>query len=201
MTGEGETQLEHENSSVEAFDAEIAAAAAEVAAVDLFAQVGESVALDLLSEVGVVPPPEVIVTVEAPAGEAPAANAVAVDTSELEGFSMVEMPSANGSSSPPASPRSVSSGMSSRSEGLKAAPVNITSDANDLGALLLKLEVMGFTERTLNTELLEKNEFDLQRTVNDLVAAAGWDPILEELEEMVIELSLLPPTSAHDAQN
>lgn len=50
--------------------------------------------------------------------------------------------------------------------------------------MLAKLESMGFNHRKLNQELLEKNDFDVQRTLDDLCSAAEWDPILEELEEM-----------------
>lgn len=51
-------------------------------------------------------------------------------------------------------------------------------------ALLAKLEAMGFTDSKLNAELLEKNSFDLRKTLDDLCAAEEWDPILDELEEM-----------------
>ncbi|KAL2634087.1 hypothetical protein R1flu_005566 [Riccia fluitans] len=52
-------------------------------------------------------------------------------------------------------------------------------------SLCEKLEGMGFSDRKLNVQLLEKNNMDLRRTLDEyLYAAAEWDPILEELEEM-----------------
>ncbi|CAM6092724.1 unnamed protein product [Calypogeia fissa] len=57
-------------------------------------------------------------------------------------------------------------------------------DLSTTKALLGKLEAMGFTDAKLNAELLEKNGFDLRKTLDDLCAAEEWDPILEELEEM-----------------
>lgn len=50
--------------------------------------------------------------------------------------------------------------------------------------LLRKLETMGFTDSNLNLEVLEKNDLDLRKTLDDLCAIEEWDPILEELEEM-----------------
>jgi hypothetical protein len=49
---------------------------------------------------------------------------------------------------------------------------------------LMQLKAMGFHDAILNVELLEKNRGDIQSTVDDLVAAEEWDPMLEELEEM-----------------
>ena len=50
---------------------------------------------------------------------------------------------------------------------------------------LQSLESMGFSNRNLNLLLLQKNDHNLQRTVDDLLAAAGWDGALKDLEEMV----------------
>lgn len=50
--------------------------------------------------------------------------------------------------------------------------------------LLEMLNSMGFTHRSLNVELLRKNEGNLQHTIDDLVTASGWDHLLEDLEEM-----------------
>uniref|UniRef100_A0A0D6QZQ1 ZZ-type domain-containing protein n=1 Tax=Araucaria cunninghamii TaxID=56994 RepID=A0A0D6QZQ1_ARACU len=47
-----------------------------------------------------------------------------------------------------------------------------------------ELEDMGFKHKRLNVEALRKNNYDIQKTLDDLCAAAEWDPILEELQEM-----------------
>lgn len=52
-------------------------------------------------------------------------------------------------------------------------------------SLLQELEEMGFKQIDLNKEILRKNEYDLGQSVDDLCGVAEWDPILEELEEMV----------------
>ena len=65
-------------------------------------------------------------------------------------------------------------------ERLKAA-----AEVDSVDVMLATLEAMGFKQRSLNTELLKKNKYDMQSTLDDLVAAAEWDPMLEELEEMV----------------
>lgn len=46
------------------------------------------------------------------------------------------------------------------------------------------LETMGFTNRNLNSLLLDKNNQDLQLTVDDLLLGAGWDSLLKDLQEM-----------------
>lgn len=51
---------------------------------------------------------------------------------------------------------------------------------------LEKLKSMGFVQRDLNIELLQKNNCNLQQTMDDLVTLAKWDQILKDLEEMVI---------------
>ncbi|XWS51617.1 hypothetical protein CRYUN_Cryun12cG0192300 [Craigia yunnanensis] len=50
--------------------------------------------------------------------------------------------------------------------------------------LLKKLEDMGFKQVDLNKEILRMNEYDLEKSVEDLCGVAEWDPILEELQEM-----------------
>lgn len=49
---------------------------------------------------------------------------------------------------------------------------------------LEKLKSMGFVQRDLNIELLQKNNCNLQQTMDDLVTLAKWDQILKDLEEM-----------------
>ncbi|KAJ6977548.1 protein NBR1 homolog [Populus alba] len=50
--------------------------------------------------------------------------------------------------------------------------------------LLKDLEEMGFKQVDLNKEILRRNEYDLEQSVDDLCGFAEWDPILEELQEM-----------------
>eukprot|EP00252_Welwitschia_mirabilis_P012674 TRINITY_DN27_c0_g1_i1.p1 TRINITY_DN27_c0_g1~~TRINITY_DN27_c0_g1_i1.p1 ORF type:complete len:836 (-),score=120.23 TRINITY_DN27_c0_g1_i1:178-2451(-) len=50
--------------------------------------------------------------------------------------------------------------------------------------LLRDLEEMGFTDKARNLELLRTNDYDIMKTLEDLCAAADWDPLLEELQEM-----------------
>ncbi|XVF49322.1 hypothetical protein PTKIN_Ptkin04bG0001900 [Pterospermum kingtungense] len=50
--------------------------------------------------------------------------------------------------------------------------------------LLKELEDMGFKQVDLNKEILRRNEYDLEKSVEDLCGVAEWDPILEELQEM-----------------
>lgn len=63
--------------------------------------------------------------------------------------------------------------------------VRSDAEADSVEVMLGTLEAMGFSQRSLNLEVLQKNNYDMQRTLDDLVMAAEWDPMLEELEEMV----------------
>lgn len=116
----------------------------------------------------------------------------AVENSELGNFSMVNMPTvteiplfsseqAEDTTAPRASLVIVDEepAESDKEEMRKAA------QADSVEMILGALESMGFKQRELNQELLKKNEYDVQRTVDDLVMAVDWDPMLEELEEMV----------------
>ncbi|PSR95895.1 hypothetical protein CEY00_Acc22029 [Actinidia chinensis var. chinensis] len=59
------------------------------------------------------------------------------------------------------------------------------SENNDVEqSRLRELEEMGFKQVDLNKEILRMNEFDLEKSVDDLCGVAEWDPILEELQEM-----------------
>lgn len=51
--------------------------------------------------------------------------------------------------------------------------------------LLKELEEMGFKQVDLNKEILRMNEYNLEKSVDDLCGVSEWDPILEELREMV----------------
>lgn len=63
-------------------------------------------------------------------------------------------------------------------------------------ALLKELEEMGFKQIDLNKEILRMNEYNLEQSVDDLCGVAEWDPLLEELEEMVS----LPPKALQPLQ-
>lgn len=69
----------------------------------------------------------------------------------------------------------------------KVPPVpTVVSDKEAVeNALLKELDDMGFSQVNLNKEILRMNEYDLERSVDDLCGVADWDPILEELNEMV----------------
>jgi next to BRCA1 gene 1 protein len=51
--------------------------------------------------------------------------------------------------------------------------------------LLKELEEMGFKQINLNKEVLRLNKYDLEQSVEDLCGFSEWDPLLEELKEMV----------------
>jgi len=118
--------------------------------------------------------------------KSPAADDVV--NSELGGFSIVEMPKTV------SSPDNYAATTSAVEEEVeiegKSPVVNVAEEGEvfiqsaTVQSLCEKLEGMGFSDRKLNVELLEKNNLDVRRTLDDLFAAAEWDPILEELEEM-----------------
>ncbi|CAI9280446.1 unnamed protein product [Lactuca saligna] len=51
-------------------------------------------------------------------------------------------------------------------------------------SLLVELEAMGFKQLDLNKEVLRMNNYDLEKSVDDLCGVSEWDPMLEELQEM-----------------
>lgn len=53
-----------------------------------------------------------------------------------------------------------------------------------------QLQAMGFPDRVVNLEVLKANDFNVERTLEKLLAAAEWDPMLQELEEMVMYNSI-----------
>lgn len=116
---------------------------------------------------------------------------VAVENSELGNFSMVDMPSvelapvtniAEPDIEAVEPPKVID--VQDGSYGEKD-PIRSDADGESVEVMLGTLEAMGFNQRTLNLELLKKNNYDMQRTLDDLVMAAEWDPMLDELEEMV----------------
>ena len=44
---------------------------------------------------------------------------------------------------------------------------------------------MGFRQADLNKEVLRQNEYDLQKSIDDLCGFHEWDPLLAELKELV----------------
>lgn len=71
-----------------------------------------------------------------------------------------------------------------------AAPTSVAevqaSSQDDIEMALLKeLGEMGFKQVNLNKEVLRMNGYNLEQTIADLCGASEWDPMLEELEEMV----------------
>lgn len=67
---------------------------------------------------------------------------------------------------------------------------NLEQDQEKKGVeetLLKELEEMGFKQIDLNKEVLRVNEYDLERSVDDLCGVSEWDPMLEELKEMGFE--------------
>lgn len=67
-----------------------------------------------------------------------------------------------------------------------SAPLEEEKENNDIEQQLLKeLDEMGFKQMALNKEILRMNEYNLQQSVDALCGVSEWDPILDELEEMV----------------
>lgn len=62
----------------------------------------------------------------------------------------------------------------------KATANNIVEET-----LLKTLEDMGFKQVDLNKEVLKRTGYNLEQSVDELCGVAEWDPILEELEDMV----------------
>lgn len=73
--------------------------------------------------------------------------------------------------------------------GKNAAEVETKNEVEE--KLLKELEEMGFKQIDLNKEVLRLNEYDLEQAVDDLCDVAEWDPILEELHEMVSPSTIL----------
>lgn len=58
----------------------------------------------------------------------------------------------------------------------------------DVEATLLKeLEEMGFKQVDLNKEILRMNAYDMEQSIEALCGITEWDPMLEELQEMVCQ--------------
>lgn len=55
--------------------------------------------------------------------------------------------------------------------------------------LMKDLEDMGFKQPDLNKEVLRRNNYDLEKSIDALCGVSDWDPMLDELQEMVSILS------------
>ncbi|MCO5561315.1 hypothetical protein L7F22_014936 [Adiantum nelumboides] len=86
---------------------------------------------------------------------------------ELEGFSLVEKPD-----------------VKFGDEDMIDSAYTANKEKNDQELELQSLESMGFMDRELNIILLNKNDGNVQLTLDDLLAAAGWDGALDDLREM-----------------
>jgi next-to-BRCA1 protein 1 len=117
----------------------------------------------------------------------------AVENSELGNFSMVNMPSVteipveqaeDNTAVAPQVAFAVADEEPAEAEKYSEIKKAAEEDSLEVTLEIRALEAMGFKQRDLNQELLKKNDYDMRRTVDDLVMAAEWDPMLEELEEM-----------------
>ncbi|GJT16133.1 PB1 domain-containing protein [Tanacetum coccineum] len=50
-------------------------------------------------------------------------------------------------------------------------------------ALVRKLEDMGFKQLDFNKQILRMNDYDLEKTLNDLCGVSDWEPMLDDLQE------------------
>jgi len=62
------------------------------------------------------------------------------------------------------------------------SPDEVFSDMEE--KLLRELAEMGFRQANLNKEVLRQNEYDLQKSIDDLCGFHEWDPLLAELKEL-----------------
>ncbi|XP_071733930.1 protein JOKA2-like isoform X2 [Rutidosis leptorrhynchoides] len=53
--------------------------------------------------------------------------------------------------------------------------------------LMKDLEDMGFKQPDLNKEVLRRNNYDLEKSIDALCGVSDWDPMLDELQEMGFE--------------
>lgn len=133
---------------------------------------------DLLSEVQSVSPPPAQLAGAGAGAEAGAGGEKKgeglTEEGSLGGFAMVSMPSGESQVGEEVA-HSVASFVLTEEEG----PV-VKEEV-----LVGQLVQMGFLDPVLNLAVLKQNKLDLQKTLDELVSAADWDPMMEELEEMV----------------
>ncbi|KAJ0441212.1 putative PB1 domain, Zinc finger, ZZ-type, UBA-like superfamily, immunoglobulin-like protein [Helianthus annuus] len=118
------------------------------------------------------------------------------DTASVSAFSPAEVRTALGLDSEPIGnptvdisvmPPITSSGAASLPTAVVQRPSGsgsevVTDDKEQ--ALVKELEAMGFKNLDLNKEILRTNNYDLDKSIDDLCGILEWDPILDELREM-----------------
>jgi next to BRCA1 gene 1 protein len=85
---------------------------------------------------------------------------------------------------PASAPLSASVSVPSSVDAVASESFDIDGDTEE--KLLRELDEMGFKQVGLNKEILRQNKYDLEQSVDDLCGVNEWDPLLAELEEMVI---------------
>lgn len=103
--------------------------------------------------------------------------------SEVDGFSVVEKPTQKSELYNISQHRTTESNTLDKQ--LEQHKEKFVVDAGSNMDLQLQfLESMGYVDRAFNKYLLEKNNEDLDLTVDDLVISSGWDAMLKDLHEM-----------------
>ncbi|KAD4889030.1 hypothetical protein E3N88_21103 [Mikania micrantha] len=89
---------------------------------------------------------------------------------------------------PVMSPAMVSSAPSSPPAVALVQPIGSSGNQNvsdeQERALVRYMEDMGFMYPELNVEALRRNNYDLEKSIQDLYVNSEWDPMLDELQEM-----------------
>lgn len=72
------------------------------------------------------------------------------------------------------------------SDMIQPSSANGVGENNEVEQVLLNdLEDMGFNQADLNKEILRRNDYNLEQSINELCGLfEGWDPMLQELQEM-----------------
>ncbi|CAN8274024.1 unnamed protein product [Cochlearia groenlandica] len=97
-------------------------------------------------------------------------------SSSLSSYNVIELPNM---------PNGEALGDGSSSTEDIPVPLQVETERNDVEVTMLKgLEALGFFETDLNKEILRENEYDLEKSLDELCGVGDWDPILEELQEM-----------------
>lgn len=69
--------------------------------------------------------------------------------------------------------------------GVSQSSVRASGEEDVERILLRELEEMGFKQVDVNKDILRKNEYNLEQSVDDLCGVCEWDPILEELQGFI----------------
>jgi next-to-BRCA1 protein 1 len=107
-----------------------------------------------------------------------------VDLSEVAPALPTQAPS-NAQSPTPTAPTLVPSNVVAVPTSTQGTDAKNAAAAAVEDILLKELEEMGFKQVDLNKEILRINEYNLEQSVDHLCGVSEWDPILEELQEMV----------------